>query len=216
MKSTESTAELAAALAAASAEMGHAALDGKNPHFRSKFATLKSVIDATRPPLAKHGISIVQGAAAADGTVTVTTRLLHTSGQWIEEALTLPVGGKLTPQSVGSAITYARRYSLAALCGVAAEEDDDGHHASREPAQRRQRKAAKKPAPKWADNERASFCAKLGDLGWKYDDVAAWCEANSRPRPSRMDEATRRKLLVYLADEGATAFAEWLETREAA
>ncbi len=118
---------LAEALVAAQAEMGAAVKDSQNPHFKSSFASLKAVRDACVPILNKHGIAVLQPPASEDGlTVTVNTTLLHTSGETLTSALTVkPV--KSDPQGIGSAITYARRYGLAGMVGLAfADEDDDG------------------------------------------------------------------------------------------
>lgn len=118
--------ELAAALAKAQAKIEGAAKDGTNPHFRSKYATLASIWDAARGPLTDNGLSVVQAAAAVPEfaeRVTVTTILLHSSGQWIRETLTMNAGtGR--PQEVGSACSYGRRYQLAAMVGIAPEDDD--------------------------------------------------------------------------------------------
>ena len=104
---------LAEALAKAQAEMDGAAKDSTNPHFRSKYADLSSIRDACRP-LAKHGLAFLQPTRAEGAHVTVTTLLVHVSGEWISEDLTL-TAGQNTPQAVGSAITYGRRYGLAAI-----------------------------------------------------------------------------------------------------
>jgi hypothetical protein len=120
--------ELAAALAKAQAVIAGAEKVGFNPHFKSKYADLASVWDACRKPLTDHGLSVVQSAAAAEGQVLVTTMLLHQSGQWIADTLAMRPT-KDDPQGVGSCITYARRYALAAMVGVA-PEDDDGNAAS--------------------------------------------------------------------------------------
>ena len=114
--------KLADALAKAQAEMEGATKDSTNPHFRSKYADLASIRDACRP-LAKYGIAHLQPTRAEGPHVTVTTLLLHSSGEWIAEDLTL-TAGQNTPQAVGSAITYGRRYGLAAMVGIAPEDDD--------------------------------------------------------------------------------------------
>jgi hypothetical protein len=114
--------KLAEALAKAQAEMEGAAKDATNPHYRSKYADLASIRDASRPT-AKYGIAILQPTRAEGPHVTVTTMLIHTSGEWISEELTL-TAGQNTPQAVGSAITYGRRYGLAAMVGIAPEDDD--------------------------------------------------------------------------------------------
>jgi hypothetical protein len=135
--------EFAPAFVAASSEMGNAIKDKVNPHFKNAYATLGSVREATRPVLAKHGLALLQTLVHADsGAVLLRTTLLHKSGQWIAgEQLLNPV--KNDPQGLGSAISYARRYGEAAICGIVAEEDDDGNAASEAP-----RKAKAAPAPK--------------------------------------------------------------------
>ncbi len=133
--------KLAQALTKAQAEMRNAVKDGENPHFGSSYATLGEILDTIREPLSKHGLAVVQLPSATADTVTVETRLLHDSGQWMRSALTFRLrpeysksGRELppSPQQVGSAITYGRRYGLSAMVGVGAVEDDDGNLASRE------------------------------------------------------------------------------------
>jgi len=119
--------ELMAALAAAQGEMSNAAMDGKNPHFNSRYATLAAIRDATIPHLAKHGLSIHQVTKMNGNGMLLATRLGHSSGQMIESVYPIPVSDK--PHIMGSAITYARRYSWAAITGIAAEEDDDANAA---------------------------------------------------------------------------------------
>lgn len=120
--------ELAAALAKAQATMAGAKKDAANPHFKSRYADLASVWDAIREPLTTNGLSVVQLLRSVQGGVEVETVLLHTSGESIGAVFGVPVT-KADPQGYGSAATYARRYSLMALVGVA-PEDDDGNAAS--------------------------------------------------------------------------------------
>ena len=119
--------ELMAALAAAQAEMSNAPFNQTNPHFKSKYADLASIRDATIPHLAKHGLSIHQVTKMNGQGMLLVTRLAHASGQWIVSEYPLPFSDK--PHIMGSAITYARRYSWAAITGIAAEEDEDGNAA---------------------------------------------------------------------------------------
>jgi hypothetical protein len=105
--------------------------NAKNDAFRgSKYANLTSVVDVAKGPLGEAGIAILQPISTTeDGSaVTVTTLLLHESGEWISSSLTMRPD-KPTPQGMGSAITYARRYSLSGLLGITAD-DDDGNAAS--------------------------------------------------------------------------------------
>jgi hypothetical protein len=125
MRTSENINELGAALALAQAEMGHAAKDAVNPHFRSKYANLASIIDACRGALTKNGIAVIQSPEFdySSRSVSVTTRLVHSSGQWVEGHIGAEVA-KSDPQAIGSAITYLRRYGLAALTSVASDDDD--------------------------------------------------------------------------------------------
>ncbi len=129
---SSSIGALAAALAKAQGEMAGAVKDKTNPHFKSAYADLASVWDACRAALSKHGLAVMQPVSAEGPTVTVTTILTHSSGEWLSGNLAM-TAQQNTPQGIGSCITYARRYSLASMVGVA-PEDDDGNAAS-QPAQ---------------------------------------------------------------------------------
>lgn len=129
MNRSDSIANLAKALALAQPALKNPPLDAVNPHFRSRYATLAAHIDSVRLPLATQGISVVQSTRIdVPGAVVVVTSLIHSSGEWISSELALPSGG--TPQTYGSALTYARRYALAALCGIVGDEDDDANAAT--------------------------------------------------------------------------------------
>jgi hypothetical protein len=138
MKRSEQINELAAALATAQGQMKRALKDSENPFFQSKYADLASVWAACREPLSSNALSVVQSAKTStpDGVmvdaVVVTTLLMHTSGQWIENELAM-VPKDSSPQAVGSAISYARRYALAAMVGVY-QDDDDAQKAQPLPA----------------------------------------------------------------------------------
>ena len=124
MKQSESIDELAKALVKAQSEMGGAALDSDNPFFDSKYADVTSVLKAVKAPLAQNDLSFVQfPVTGTENQCGVTTRLMHSSGQYLEDTLLLPMG-KYDAQGAGSAITYARRYALAAILGVPAADDD--------------------------------------------------------------------------------------------
>ena len=130
MNKSESIAGLAAALAKAQGAMKGAIKDSANPFFKSKYADLASVVDAIRAAFSANGLSYIQTVEPSDkDEVRVETTLLHSSGEWIScGVLSLPVS-KVDAQGYGSALTYARRYSLSAAVGVA-PEDDDGNAAS--------------------------------------------------------------------------------------
>lgn len=130
MRTSENIDQLATALAAAQAEMKNAKLNKQNPHFKSKYADLAEIRDTVTPALSKHGIAVVQGTDAGDSGLVVFTRLVHKSGQWIESRFPIAYD---KPQTMGSAYTYAKRYSLAAICNIAADEDDDANAANEKP-----------------------------------------------------------------------------------
>lgn len=123
------------------ANIKHASKDTKNPFFKSNYADLASVMAACREQLAEHGVAVIQGCEESDDArIHLSTLLVHSSGEWIESTLTMPVL-KGTPQDYGSAMTYARRYALAAMVGVY-QDDDDANAASgrSEPAKQQQAK----------------------------------------------------------------------------
>lgn len=124
MESSESIAALAAALSAAQGEMAGAKKDSENPHFRSKYADLASIWDAARPVLPKHGLAVMQLPEPVEtGYLGLTTILTHSSGEFVRSMAVVPLP-KNDPQGYGSALTYTRRYSLAAILGIAPEDDD--------------------------------------------------------------------------------------------
>ena len=142
MKSSETLSALAKALVSAQKDLKHAALDSTNPHFRSKYASLASIIDTVRPALAKHALAVIQVVQVEE----VETVLVHEGGEWISSSCKI-VADKPGPQALGSAITYARRYGLAALVCISAEEDDDGNGAEKKFSQE-ERAVFDRPAPR--------------------------------------------------------------------
>jgi hypothetical protein len=135
------------ALAAAQMEMGRALKDSANPAFRSKYADLASVMDACMGALNKHGICVMQPTGEDETGRFVKTILAHTSGETVECRVPLIVA-KNDMQGYGSAVTYARRYGLMSMAGIA-PEDDDGNAAAKAPPlvdDKPARKAATTPA----------------------------------------------------------------------
>lgn len=141
--------ELATALAKAQANIKTALKDSKNPHFKSSYADLTSIWEACRDALAKNGLSVVQIPGFDANDVWLETMILHSSGESISGRYPLRPQQN-TPQAYGSALTYARRYSLAAMVGVVADEDDDGNAASQ-----RGREEPRKEAPAATDTDKA-------------------------------------------------------------
>ena len=129
MNSSDSIKELATALAIVQGQLTFAKKDSKNPFFKSNYADLESVWDACRELLSANGLAIMQFPGDyVDGNMTLTTVMTHSSGEWVAQNMSLPVS-KPDAQGAGSAITYMRRYALAAIVGVV-QADDDGNSAS--------------------------------------------------------------------------------------
>ena len=147
MTKSESITNLATALAKAQAEMPVAVFDATNPFLKSKYASLGAVIQASRPILAKHKLSLVQfpisgpnlGLGNGDGAqgltrptteyVGIESILMHESGEFVAERILIPLTeekGKSKVQSAGSTLTYLRRYSWASILGMYSDEDSDG------------------------------------------------------------------------------------------
>lgn len=188
-----SIGNLAAALAAAQAEMKPASKNATNPFLKNKYADLQSCFEACNSVLPKHKLAISQIVIPADaGHISVQTMLMHESGEWISSVCTLPCpvpvsnNGKPSvnaAQAAGSAITYARRYGLTAIVGLATD-DDDGNAAG-QPVQPQAQRPAPKPAPKpaparpapapapsenkqdapIADNQLRALFARLNEMG---------------------------------------------------
>lgn len=157
---SEKIGNFCGAMAKAQAKIKNAERDAENPYFKSTYSSLAGVWDAVRAPLTENELCVVQGEKVRvkpdmqSGEVDVTTMVLHSSGEWFRTTITLPIipmsrkkknageegdndvdraPGKITPQAVGSAITYGRRYGLESMTGTAPEaEDDDGNSASGE------------------------------------------------------------------------------------
>jgi len=129
-ETSQTTAKLDAALAKAQGEIEAAAKDKVNPAFRSKYADLTAVWAAIRPALSKNGVAVTQWPMhSEDNRLHLVTRLAH-DGEWIKCEFSIPVD-KSNSHGYGSAVTYAKRFALAAAVGVVADEDDDGNAAAK-------------------------------------------------------------------------------------
>jgi len=139
--------KLAAALAKAQTVIATAKRDSQNPFFKSTYADLASVWEACRDALTSNGLSVAQFPGFKDGIATVDTILLHSSGQWLQATAGAPIA-KQDAQGVGSALTYLRRYALAAVASVS-PADDDGNaavgHGGKSPAAKTKGDAASAP-----------------------------------------------------------------------
>lgn len=146
---SEGIGAIAKALAAAQAELQPAAKNAQNPHLKNRYADIASVYEAIREALPKHGLAVTQLILPSpEGKAHVRTVLMHESGEWLASECILPPDRAGGVQGIGSAITYARRYSLSAIVGVVSEDDDDGNAAQpkQQPRQQPSRPAAASPA----------------------------------------------------------------------
>lgn len=123
MQQSESINKLAMALVKAQSEMGGAVKDAKNPFFKSNYADLTSVIKTIKEPFANNGLAYVQFPVHGDHSAGIVTRLIHESGEWLEQEYLMPLT-KMDSQAFGSILTYARRYSLSAMAGIPTVDDD--------------------------------------------------------------------------------------------
>lgn len=125
--------KLAAALARAQGEMQNAVFNRLNPHFKSRYADLAAIRDATIPALSKYGLSISHRFVLRENNFVLVAELCHSDGEIKTSEYPLP-NAPDKPQVMGSAITYAKRYTWSALCGIAADDDDDAETVERPPA----------------------------------------------------------------------------------
>ena len=130
MKMSESIVKLTAALTKFQAEVKNPPNSANNPFFKSKYAPLDVVINTAKELLGKYNLSYVQ-MPGGNGTEVTCVTVLMCEGEWIESDILVLKADKVTAQGAGSAITYARRYQLSAMLGLAGEEDDDANHASK-------------------------------------------------------------------------------------
>lgn len=141
IKMSESVGKIMPAFLKAQKGFSAAVKESNNPYFKSKYADFNSVLDAVTNSLHANDIAFQQHPSSEEGKIGVTTLLLHSSGEWISSEFTMPVP-KLSFQEAGQGITYARRYSLQAICGIGAEDDDGNTIKDAE-----DRRSAKKPKP---------------------------------------------------------------------
>ena len=132
MKHSEALEKLSPALVKALAELKNPPRTANNPFFKSLYAPLDATLNLTRGVLAENGLAMLQSTeSGSDGHPAVVTRIVHESGEWIESSPLIMKPVKEEPQGYGSALTYARRYSLQAMLGITGEADDDGNAASK-------------------------------------------------------------------------------------
>lgn len=157
--------------------------DSKNPHFRSSYASLGACIDAVKDALNNNNFSIIQVCHDCDNGVAIETILTHISGEIIRSGVLKLPASKLDAQGYGSAMTYARRYSLLAVCGIA-PEDDDGNHSvksnekqfNKPILQQKLEKAKESQAKSLSKEELILGAEKAASMGIK--ELEAWWKGN--------------------------------------
>ncbi|MCO4663013.1 hypothetical protein Si022_00729 [Streptococcus infantarius subsp. infantarius] len=174
MKKSESISELAKAFAKTQQEMKQPLKNAENPFFNSTYVPLENVAQSITDVATKNGLSYSQEPTVIDGVVSVTTLVMHSSGEWIEyEPLRLKPD-KNNIQGCGSAITYAKRYALSAIFGITSDKDDDGNGAVNYEQVNNQR-SQKRPAQKSELSVKANkLFSQLIDLGKTQEDIAAY------------------------------------------
>ena len=147
MHTSDTITELVKALVKVQEEIRNPANSANNPFFKSKYAPLDEILNLVRPLMAKNGLALIQSAGGEGTHASVTTLIMHTSGEWIESDKLIIVPAKLDAQGIGGAITYARRYTITAMLGIAGEEDDDGNLAAHGNINKPLAKPVEKPKP---------------------------------------------------------------------
>jgi hypothetical protein len=169
-------AKIASAFVKAQKAFGPALKSSTNPHFRSRYADLSACVEAVIDALNANGIALMQKTYECKEGVMVETVFVHESGEVMESGLLHVPAVKHDAQGYGSALTYARRYSLMAACGIA-PEDDDGNSASRRP----EAKPTTKVDPKQMADHLAAIeaCADMGSLKTVYNAAYAACDGDA-------------------------------------
>jgi hypothetical protein len=211
---SESISELAQALAKAQGSMQAAKMASENPFLHNKYANLGDVIQAARKPLSDNGLSFTQHPTIEDSRVSVTTILMHASGQWIESNITLPLeGGKgiSLAQSMGAIITYLRRYALSAILGIYADEDTDGNEAK--PAQKSQPAQAPKPATAQHAPVTTATAEHAAILDWPTEFIQEMVIAYKANHANQIKNALKGSSLT--PDMGVEMAREWMRIYKA-
>lgn len=205
---TKIEASLHSAMAAAFGEIEAATKSANNPHFKSKYADIATVIDAVKPALVKHGLFFTQHPEPSERGVCIETMLHHASGESISLGKLFVPANKQDAQGFGSALTYARRYALVTAFGVPTE-DDDGNAAAKGSAAQPVQAPAKQPAHSALKTAYRQFVHEANGCG----DGDEWSAFMATAESVKLVNAIREKL-PHIWDgqnwpEGQERPAEW-------
>lgn len=181
MRHSENVAAVSKALVAAIGAMGGVRKDAQNSAFKangkaSTYATLAAVIEASRGVLSENKLCVIQGPGAVDTeakTLTITTRIIHESGEWIETDFDMPLT-KWSPHEAGSATTYGRRFALMAMLGLAPVEDDDGNAAAGVRAEKMPTVSVQPEGLDWWESEGPGMSAAAAKRDGYGERLDAW------------------------------------------
>lgn len=184
MQRSDSIKELATALSKAQGDIENASKNKKNDHFKNNYADLAEVLNTIRPVFSAHGLSVAQFPSYEPPMAQVETILMHSSGEFMSHICSAPVT-KADAQGVGSAVTYLRRYSLAAVAGIAQEDDDMTGAAANN--QKSQQQEGQQPPPQPETYPQADFKKNVADwsnriqAGKPADELIAFIESKGKP-----------------------------------
>lgn len=198
--------ELVKALAAARKTFKAIKKESVNPYYKSRYADLSAVIEATDEALAAQGIVVVQSPRLENNYAVVTTMLMHSSGQWMRDDLSMPLG-KADAHGAGSAITYARRYAYQSFLNVAAEADDDANTAAGKDTQAKiaalprppAKKANSKTAEPIAKNFRVEFWKEAKNHGKTEEEIRQYIGWMGYESTSEIPEGKQQEALDWAA-----------------
>lgn len=202
IETSEKVGHIAAALHAAQGLIAGVVKDAKNPHFKSRYATLEAVIDTAKPALQSASLSFVQapGRITEAGAVEITTMIVHTSGEWMRSTLHVPLAKK-DPQGVGSSITYGCRYALMAMLGLPPVDDDAESAMDRSP-----HKQPDAPRVKPSASDYMTLAREAVFLAKTPEDIVTWWkgEAPARIQHGIVDGTAEYAELVELCAQQKT------------
>lgn len=212
-ETSDNMQQLFHALALAQGEMRAAAYDAKNPHFKSKYSTLSSVLGAILPALNRHGLSLMQHPTFNGDLVSLTTVVTHSSGQWMRSTMSMPIGKRRDAHAMGSCISYLRRYSASSISGLM-QGDDDGNAAVGRAVQTQPARPAAPPAPEVTLAHVEQACL---DVDLTLSELDQWCVSVKRPKVAKMNSTRRAQVIRWLrSDKGDTVRAYFQAQADAA